>query len=162
MAALAVSDKAASSSASPTRLKKNIIVCWEFDWSLVNQNSDYFVHEKLFGADGYTNNIFPAMRKKAQSEGTSVFTDFMDKYGWPNLFSKFNLNPESFSELVRTMPIFPENLEVVRTIDSLSQRNNSGRAPFLIQQYIISNANQVLIDVILEANGLRAQVFKGD
>jgi len=141
--------------------KKNIIVCWDFDWSLVNENSDYFVHEKLYGGE-YTNKMYPELREKAHEEGTTVFTDFMDEIGWPKIFNEFKLNAKSFGLLVSDIPIFKENLEIVNTINKHSNDNGSGTNRFNINQYIISNANQVLIDIILKKNDLNGNVFKSD
>eukprot|EP01083_Nonionella_stella_P260644 888415_1 len=123
---------------SPFR-KKNIIVCWDFDWSLVNQNSDYYAQEKLYGSEKYTLDVFPQLREKAAHEGTTVFTDFMDKYGWPKIFNEFNLNDKSFSDLICDIPIFKENLRILKTINKNSLNNNNGKSPFNINQYIISN-----------------------
>ena len=101
---------------APNKRIRNVIVCWDFDWSLVNQNSDYYVHEKLYGADEYTFKIFPSMRQKAKTEGTEVFTDYMDIYGWPSIFKEFKLNSQSFADLVSDLPLFSENLQILRSI----------------------------------------------
>lgn len=142
--------------------KNNIIVCWDFDWSLINENSDYYVHQKLYGKNEYTLKLYPELREKASCEGINVFTDFMDKYGWPKIFKEFNLNSKSFSLLVSDIPIFKENLKILNTINKYCNNNNDGIRNFDINQYIISNANQVLIDIILKKNNLNGNVFKSD
>lgn len=142
-------------------LQKNIIVCWDFDWSLINENSDYFVQEKLYGSE-YTTKIYPSLREKAFEEGTKVFTDFMNNVSWPKIFNEFNLNSKSFGLLLSDIPIFKENLHIVNNINKYSNNNNSGTNRFNINQYIISNSNQVLIDIILKKNNLNGNVFKND
>lgn len=139
---------------------KNVIVCWDFDWSLVNENTDHYVHQKLYGEREYARR-FPLLAQKAAEEGSTVFTDFQDKYGWPQLFGDFQLDPRSFGAELADLPIFPQNLDIVATVDRHGQSNNNGLATFNINQYILSNANQVLIDVVLTANGLK-NVFKND
>jgi len=156
--------EAPSASPSPSlpQRKKNVIVCWDFDWSLINQNSDYYAQEKLYGADEYTTNIFPKLRETASAEGTVVFVDFMDKYGWPKIFNEFDLTSKSFDDLISDIPIFEENVKIVNTIYKHSKLNNDGKSTHNVNQYIISNSNQVLIDVILSKNKLNGTVFKTD
>eukprot|EP01083_Nonionella_stella_P240621 841043_1 len=155
------SETLTSSGQEPLPKKKNIIVCWDFDWSLVNQNSDYYVHEKLFGKDE-AKSVHLKLRAKAASEGVTVFTDFMDQYGWPHMFNQFNLNPNSFADQVSDLPIFKENLQILNTINKYANANSNGTSSVNINQYIISNANSVLIDIILKKNNLHGNVFKWD
>jgi len=148
----------------PSPRKKNVIVCWDFDWSLANENTDHYVHQKLYGKQEYAR-LLPTLQQKAANsgvKGATVHTDFMDKYSWPRLFKDFNLNPKSFASALSNIPIFEENLKILKTINKHSDRNNSGLSSFNINQYILSNSNQVLVDVVLNANGLRGTVFKND
>jgi len=144
---------------SPSR-KKNVIVCWDFDWSLVNENTDHYVHQKLYSKQEYAR-ILPELMQKAASEGVTVFTDYQDQYGWPKLFRDFKLDSKSFAAALSDLPIFAQNLKILKTINQHSDRNNNGLSSFCINQYILSNANQVLIDVLLDANNLKS-VFKND
>lgn len=141
-------------------LKKNIIVCWDFDWSLVNENTDHYVQQKLYSKDKYAR-ILPDLMQKAASEGVTVFTDYQDEYGWPKLFKDFKLDSKSFAAALADLPIFAQNLKILKAINQHSDRNNCGLSTFAINQYILSNANQVLIDVVLDANNLKG-TFKND
>jgi len=38
---------------SPTKNKTKILVCWDFDWTLINENSDTYVIKVLAGNDEY-------------------------------------------------------------------------------------------------------------
>lgn len=148
----------------PAPRRKNVIVCWDFDWSLVNENTDHYVHQKLYGKVEYAR-LLPILHQKAVKSGVAgatVHTNFMDKYSWPQLFKDFNLNPKSFASALSDLPIFKENLKILETINQHSDQNNNGEQSFNINQYIISNANQVLVDVVLNANGFRGTVFKND
>eukprot|EP00485_Elphidium_margaritaceum_P002284 CAMPEP_0202685474 /NCGR_PEP_ID=MMETSP1385-20130828/1238_1 /ASSEMBLY_ACC=CAM_ASM_000861 /TAXON_ID=933848 /ORGANISM="Elphidium margaritaceum" /LENGTH=305 /DNA_ID=CAMNT_0049339831 /DNA_START=107 /DNA_END=1024 /DNA_ORIENTATION=- len=143
--------------------RKNVIVCWDFDFSLINGNSDYFVQDKLYdGDDKYTKEIAPAMKAEAAKQGTTVFTDFQDLYGWPKVFKDFNLNAQSFARLVSDIPVFEENVQIVKGIDRQASSNLDGVNQCRVQQYIISNANEVLIDNILKKHKLYGTVFKDD
>jgi len=142
--------------------RQNFIVCWDFDWSLINENSDHYVQQKLYGETKYKTGLLPTLQEKASKEGVHVFTDYQDKYGWPTVFNNFRLNATSFGELLSDIPVFPENVHIVKTINQHCENNTDGQSKFKINQYIVSNANDVLIDVILKKHELNGSVFKSD
>jgi len=154
------SDELAMNVCESVARQRNLIVCWDFDWSFVNENTDHYVQQKLYGKQKYAV-LRPDLMQKAASEGVTVFTDYQDQYGWPNVFTEFKLDSKSFTAALADLPIFAQNLKTAKAINKQSDLNNNGLSPFSINQYILSNANTVLIDVLLNANGLKA-VFKND
>jgi len=141
----------------------NVIVCWDFDWSLINENSDHYVQQKLYGETKYKTELLPALKTEANSEGVHVFTDYQDQYGWPMVFTDFQLDATSFARHLSEIPVFAENVHIVKTMDNHSKHhNNNGICRLRINQYIVSNANDVLIDVILKKHELNGSVFKSD
>jgi len=125
--------------------KKSVQVLWDFDWSLINGNSDFYVHRKLYGKENYDKKIYAELDKEAESKGVTVFTDLMDQYCWPKLFNDFKLTKETFIKHLVDIDIFPSNLHIIRTLGADSES---------VQQFVISDANTVLIEEILNHHKL--------
>eukprot|EP01084_Bolivina_argentea_P198619 340063_1 len=122
---------------------KSIMVLWDFDWSLINGNSDFYVMRKLYGGkQEYDRKIYRELDAKAASEGVTVFTNIMDKYAWPRLFHDHKLTKESFAKHLCSIPVFPSNVHIIKTLGNDSYKG-------MVEQYVVSDANTVLIEDIL-------------
>eukprot|EP01084_Bolivina_argentea_P016378 30654_1 len=120
-----------------------IMVLWDFDWSLINENSDFYVMRKLFGEEEYDYKIYPKLDQDAAAIGVTIFTDIMDQFCWPKLWNDFKLNKQSFAKYICDIPIYPSNLHVIKTLGNEKYKND-------IEQYVVSDANTVLIETILQ------------
>eukprot|EP01083_Nonionella_stella_P139664 426513_1 len=134
---------------------KSVMVLWDFDWSLVNGNSDFYVMTKLWGEKEYKSKIYRQLRKDATAAGVTVFTDVMDQYCWPKLFNTHKLNKESFTKLICDIPIFPSNLHVIKTLG-----NDKYKA--ITEQYVVSDANSLLIETILQHHDIYPEIIPSD
>merc|ERR1740123_1871985 len=120
----------------------HIAVLWDFDWSLINENSDFYVMRKLYGKEKYDQQIYKELKAEAKEVGVTVFTDIMDQFAWPKLFNDFKLNKQSFAKHLCDIPIFDENLKIIRTLGNKKYAN-------MTTQFVISDANTVLIESVL-------------
>ncbi|ETO09709.1 hypothetical protein RFI_27666 [Reticulomyxa filosa] len=100
------------------REKKRTLVLWDFDWSLINENSDYYPFHKLLG-DKFKekNKEWAAFRKK--NSGMS-FVEFQDQIAWKYLFEEPSVTKEAFVQVLHNIPIFPENVHIIRTLHNFS------------------------------------------
>jgi pyridoxal phosphate phosphatase PHOSPHO2 len=118
------------------------LVVWDFDWSLVNENTDTYVFDQLA----------PDLRARmsALSSGGGEFagrwTELID-HMLGVLWEERSVQPPALTAAVAETPMFEENIEAVRTLAAAG-----------CEQRILSDANTEYIRSILQARNL-AQFF---
>jgi DNA-binding protein Fis len=127
--------------------KNNILILWDFDWSLINENSDSYLYTYYFNEKGES--LYNNLKIQAASSGVTCFTDFMDGYAWKHLFDNCKLTPTTFREALSTIPIYEENIHVVKTLSEYHIDKDHDQS-CNVYQMIVSNANTELIDIILK------------
>lgn len=115
-------------------MKKNLIV-FDFDWSLLDENSDAWVVKQL------APEIYGQWRTLYQRD-TETWAEFMDKM--MGMLHERNVTKEHIEESFRTVPMREAMVEAVR----YCKENNS-------DLIIISGANEFFIEVILGHFGMR-------
>ena len=116
------------------------LIVWDFDWSLVNENSDTWVIEQLDPSGRVWNEVEAKLRA-----GEMQWTQLMD---WAlGELHKDGHAPEAIGKALASLPILDGATAAVRL----------GAAAGATQR-ILSDANTVYISTILEARGL-ADVF---
>lgn len=131
-----------------------ILVIWDFDWSMINENSDYYPFTHLNSTYDRTEALLNATKI-----GCGQFVDFQNAFSWPYLFKEHSLNETTFSDVLHTIPVYDECIHIVHTLHMLQPK---------CKQLIISNANTVLVEGILQGmktdNGVKffPNVFTSD
>ena len=145
------------------KTQKTVYVVWDFDWSLINENSDYYpfasdkpdeekIGDKDFG-DVYSEHKYKFQPK---FDGDRFcFTNFMNDVGWPSLFETGKFTKSQFEELLGNIPVFKENIDIVNTLYKYS---NNDKNDYTIKQFVASDANTVLIETILKKHNLLDKV----
>jgi len=110
---------------------RRTLVAWDFDHSLVNDNTDTYVVQQLTPA------VYQQMRGRDDQ--------WTDLCRWTfREMAKAGVTRGSFEACLATLPCFEENVEAVKLIAATAN----------VDQVIISDSNTVLIDVVLEARGI--------
>lgn len=110
---------------------------WDFDWSLVNQNSDTFIIHEMDG----TGEIWPeGQRRMADGEGWTALMD----WAAGELHGRHGVTPAQIRQILQTIPIMPKVHQAVELA-----------ARWGAEQNILSDANSVYISTCL-AEPLRA------
>jgi len=133
---------AAEEAPSPTQsfgdpMHGGTLVVWDYDWSLINTNSDTFVIEEL-------RSELMERFDKARSMG---WTELMD-YQMQGLFEQ-GVKREELVECVSGVPVFEGSLAAIRLC-----------AEKEAEQMVLSDANTVFIEAFLERQGLQP-LFRG-
>uniref|UniRef100_A0A7S1B5K1 Uncharacterized protein n=1 Tax=Corethron hystrix TaxID=216773 RepID=A0A7S1B5K1_9STRA len=115
------------------------IVFWDFDWSLVNENTDEFVIKKC-GDEDLLSEMYTLAR-------TTQWTELMD-HMLERLHSRFGRTAEDIRIAMSELPIFEHNCKSVKMIDR-------GGIP----QCIVSDSNTVFISNVLESHDGISDVF---
>ena len=114
-----------------------MLVVWDFDWSLVNENSDTFVLREL--APALTDEMKQLQAERPAIFGKGKWTALMDhlltKLGEEHMVSR-----RQIEHCLEGIPVFVEVIQVVREL--------AGRG---CEQRILSDANSVFIDEVLRA-----------
>lgn len=112
-------------------------VVWDFDWSLINCNSDEFVPASL------------------HSELIDFIKAEHHRVQWTKLMAEVarRLAAAGHSQLaieacLRSMPVFPEVLQTIRDVHACGYAS----------QYVVSDANTVYIQSFLSGHGLEAAI----
>ncbi|CAM9659271.1 unnamed protein product [Ascophyllum nodosum] len=121
--------------------RPSVLVVWDFDWSLVNENSDSWVVEQL-GEE-----LTPEFRRLQEEEHLG-WTQIMSRQ-MRSLWEKGVKEDEIKKEMTR-LPVFEEMLEAVRS---------AARAG--ASQAIVSDANKVFIEEFVHHHGIRRLFTKG-
>lgn len=103
---------------------------WDYDWSLIDTNSDTFVVEQLR----------PELMDRFDDPGS--WTELMDRQ-MASLFD-LGIRREELQECVASVPAHPGCLEAIRLGGAKNAR-----------QVVLSDANTVFIEAFLEKQGLR-------
>ncbi|CAE7868835.1 Phospho2 [Symbiodinium microadriaticum] len=109
------------------------LLVWDYDWSLINTNSDTFVVEKLR----------PELMARFDSPCSGGWTALMDR----QMKALFDLGVSRgwVEQCVSSVPVFEENLLAVRRA-----------AEAEAAQIVLSDANTVFIEAFLQSAGLRS------
>jgi pyridoxal phosphate phosphatase PHOSPHO2 len=133
-------------------------IIWDFDWSLVNENTDTWVFLEQPGGDEEWAYLKERCRQGVQ------WTRLMDE-----MLLRHWERGRTVADLVAALcciPIFPEHIEAVRIARCwyLFMRNlpRNGLCEFVCRrhrragarQFIVSDANSFYIDVILQHHGI--------
>jgi len=120
--------------------QQNILVLWDFDNSMINENVDYWIPGTLWTKDF---SIMREMRKNARPfTKEKTFSTLMGSI-FEELF-KQGVTDKDYQELMKKTPVFKENLEVIRNLHILG-----------IEQKIVSDANSYFIETFLEIHDIR-------
>lgn len=127
-----------SSKADATAPKSGTLVVWDFDWSLINENSDTYVLEQLD----------PAVNDKMEAklrQGGMGWTQLMD---WSvGELAAAGHTPQAIRAALVGVPILSGALSAFHAAKAAGA-----------EQRILSDANTVYISSILEGRGLAADV----
>ena len=133
--------RCAGASLAADKGEGNVLVVWDFDWSLVNENSDTFVLREL--APALTDEMKQLQAERPAIFGKGKWTALMDhlltKLGEEHMVSR-----RQIEHCLEGIPVFVEVIQVVREL--------AGRG---CEQRILSDANSVFIDEVLRAACLR-------
>ena len=113
-----------------------ILVCWDFDWTLINENSDTYVIKELAGNDEYQH-----MKTKMKE---MQWTKLMDYECQRLTTAPFSKTQAEIQECMATIPVFEENLKAIRLISA---------DPNCVQ-CIVSDANTEFIQAFLQRHDL--------
>ena len=129
--------RCAGASLAADKGEGNVLVVWDFDWSLVNENSDTFVLREL--APALTDEMKQLQAERPAIFGKGKWTALMDhlltKLGEEHMVSR-----RQIEHCLEGIPVFVEVIQVVREL--------AGRG---CEQRILSDANSVFIDEVLRA-----------
>lgn len=114
-----------------------LLVVWDFDWTLINENSDTYVIDRCGGAE--------ATQKMKELGGMGMLWTERMSTMLQHLTGELGVTRRSITQCLRDIPVFPENLDVVRI---LGERED-------VVQVIVSDANTLFIESYLEEKGLR-------
>jgi pyridoxal phosphate phosphatase PHOSPHO2 len=123
----------------------NLTVIFDFDNSLINENSDTYVIEKLTpiltAENGNKQSVLSAVTMEC---GPKKWTQTMNRM-IELMMSKngFNVTLDAFKSCLRTIPLFEENIQLVKELHALG-----------VQLVIVSDANDVYIKEILEEHNI--------
>ena len=117
------------------------MVVWDFDWSLINENSDTWILEQLAPT------LLTDLKKLQQTEpdrfGRGQWTALMDHL-LTLLGTREKVTRGALERRLASIPFADENVACVRLAAAAG-----------CEQRILSDANEVYIDKILEARSLR-------
>ncbi|CAN0088563.1 unnamed protein product, partial [Hapterophycus canaliculatus] len=118
-----------------------VLVVWDFDWSLVNENSDTWVIQQL-GEE-----LMPEFRRLRKEEQLG-WTQIMNRQ-MRSLWEK-GVSDSEIKWSMSRLPVFQRMLDAVCF---------AGRAG--AQQAVVSDANEVFIEEFLKHHGIRGLFGKG-
>jgi len=113
-----------------------IIVVFDFDWSLINENSDTFVIREL-SRDGRAWNALN------DNPDDLPWTALMDSC-LGKLKEEGDAGKRAIADCIARIPVFPEMLEAIRTLGSKDD----------VRMHIVSDANEYYIDSFMEHHGI--------
>eukprot|EP00927_Polykrikos_kofoidii_P071504 TRINITY_DN67769_c0_g1_i1.p1 TRINITY_DN67769_c0_g1~~TRINITY_DN67769_c0_g1_i1.p1 ORF type:complete len:292 (+),score=39.04 TRINITY_DN67769_c0_g1_i1:51-926(+) len=109
------------------------LVVWDYDWSLINTNSDTYVVEELC----------PALEERFNDRlAASAWTRLMDSL-MAALFER-GVSREALAQCVENVPIYPGCLEAIRVCGTAG-----------VEQVVLSDANTFFIEACLQRLGIR-------
>ena len=114
----------------------NVFAVFDFDWSLINENSDTWVIEQLCPQ------LIPHMKEickdPSNGYGPGQWTKVMD-HMISLMMLEHKVTKQQLKECLQTIPIFDENIALLHKLHDLK-----------IPMAIVSDANEYFIDAILE------------
>ncbi|KAH7492533.1 Thiamine phosphate phosphatase-like protein [Phytophthora ramorum] len=122
------------------RISGSVLVVFDYDWSLINENSDTFIFQKLYPE------LLATLRERRTTQPS--WTKIMDDMLGALSDDKPDISPDMIRDAVAHVPIQPHMLDALR----LAAEQYSADAK------IVSDANSVYIESMLEHHGLGAHV----
>ena len=117
------------------------LVIFDFDWSLINENSDTWVFEQLCPA------LYPELRELSCSTYKGRWTQLMDAMVEKMMSTPYNVTIDQLNEALCSIPVFSETLSAVK----LAKENGCTVS-------ILSDANGHYIRTILRYLGLESYI----
>lgn len=132
-----------SAAAAPRANTSDVLVVFDYDWSLVNENSDTFIFRELHAP------LLDAIeRERAQWTAESSWTALMDKLLGELVAQQPHVTPALIRETLARIPVLDRMLDAVRlAVDTHGA-----------DVKIVSDANTVYIESMLAHHGLSAHV----
>mmetsp|Transcript_4756 Transcript_4756/g.9959 ORF Transcript_4756/g.9959 Transcript_4756/m.9959 type:complete len:263 (-) Transcript_4756:70-858(-) len=115
------------------------LVLWDFDWSLINENSDYYVVQEL--GDPHTIEM-----QKNYDRHAKTFTVLMREV-FNDMCIRLGRTQEDFEKCLSKIPVFDENLGVIKSLHAHG-----------VVQEVVSDANAYLIDTVLKSYNVRGAI----
>lgn len=126
-------------------MESKFVVLFDFDWSLVNENSDTWVIKELCPELGpYMRHL---METQPEDYGKGKWTQLMDHVVM-KMQVEYNISIEHIIESLKNIPIFEENMNLIKKLKELK-----------IPMAIVSDANVFYIDTILKHFGFEKDFF---
>ncbi|KAI7843559.1 hypothetical protein COHA_002801 [Chlorella ohadii] len=137
------------------------LLCWDFDWSLIEENSDTWVLQQL-GAEAFY---------KAGRQAGTQWTQLMDEC-LEQAASQLGRTPADVQAALHATPFHPAMVALLRRLAAAGSDSNSGMdgggdsggvaggGGSAIDVAVISDANTVYIDTILTHHGLAPAVLE--
>ena len=119
-----------------------LLVIWDFDWTLINENSDTYVIEQCGGA-GATAKM-KALTGLFWTQRMSLMLQHLTGRLGAHVGAGLGVTAADMARCMKGIPVFPENLDLVR---ALGERED-------VVQVIVSDANTLFIETYLEQMGL--------
>ncbi|CAM9123873.1 unnamed protein product [Ectocarpus sp. 6 AP-2014] len=126
---------------APSVVRSGVLIVWDFDWSLVNENSDTWVIKQL-GQE-----LMPEFRRLREEENLG-WTQIMNRQ-MRSLWKK-GVSESEIKWSMSRLPVFQRMLDAV----CLAGRGGA-------QQAVVSDANTVFIEEFLKHHGIRGLFGKG-
>ena len=117
---------------TPRPLTVPSAVVWDFDWSLVNENSDTWIFQRLASPT----------TQALMGDAAVQWTQRCDRAAL-SLQLRDGVPAAAIAAAFSQLPIFPEHVQVVRELHAAG-----------VRQFIVSDANTVFIKAFLEAHEL--------
>ena len=135
-----------SAAATVTNSTPSHIIIFDFDYSLINVNSDTYVPEYFAPElESYIKNEI-----KLGRQWTALMNNVVHK-----LFHEYHITPEQINKCLGTMPYFPEIQQILLYAGTLSSSSTS-----LVRTYILSDANTIFINEFLKAQNLTSSIYQ--
>ncbi|PRW32627.1 inorganic pyrophosphatase 3 [Chlorella sorokiniana] len=136
------------------------LLCWDFDWSLIEENTDTWVLQQL-GADA-----FYRAGRQAGTQWTRLMDECLEKAA-----SQLGRTPADVQAALHATPFHPELVALLRRVAATSggggssscggsDSNGNGSGSSAIDVAVISDANTVYIETILTHHGLSPAVLE--
>ncbi|GMF65058.1 unnamed protein product [Phytophthora lilii] len=125
---------------SVPRITGSVLVVFDYDWSLINDNSDTYIFQKLYPE------LLETLRERRKKEPS--WTKIMDDMLGVIASEKPNITPDMIRDAIARVPIQPHMLDALRL----------AAEQFNADVKIVSDANSVYIESMLEHYGLAKHV----
>ncbi|KAG6968614.1 hypothetical protein JG687_00003683 [Phytophthora cactorum] len=122
------------------RISGSVLVVFDYDWSLINDNSDTFIFQKLYPE------LLATLRERRTTQPS--WTKIMDDMLGVLAEDKPDISPDMIRDTVARVPIQSHMLDALRLAAEIHSADVK----------IVSDANSVYIESMLELHGLTQDV----